>query len=341
MIQLGVIGAGHWGPNIINNLEAGNRSIVRYVVDANRERLDQIKERFPSIVPVSDTVALFNDSEIDAVAISTPTISHYDLARAALAAGKHVFVEKPLTHSIETSRHLCNLAKQSDQVLMVGHVFVFNSASRKVKEIIQQGTLGEVLYLSMIRTNLGPIRIDVDAAWDLAAHDISMANFWLETMPESVSASARDFINPGIADVVFANLKYPNGVLVSIHASWLNPSKARDITIVGDKRMLTFDDVDIEQPVRIYDKQVKETAESDQMLGTFEHFRTSVHEGEVSIPAVDKTQPLRNEIEHFLDCVEFGKTCESGPEEGEKVVQVLEAMSSSIREGREVRIDEM
>ncbi len=338
MIHIAVIGAGRWGPNIINNLEAGSRSLVRYVVDKDEQRLSEIQKRFPAVIAIADPKIVFDDPEIDAVVIATPTSTHYELVTQALNSGKHVFVEKPLTHSVETSKKISTLAKEVDRIVMVGHVFVYNSASRKVRELVQQGTLGQIYYLSMVRTNLGPIRVDVDAAWDLAAHDISMANFWLDALPLSVSAASGTFINDGVADVVFANIRYPNDILVTIHASWLNPVKARDITIVGEKRMLTFDDVDLATPIRIFDKQVKENSDSVELMGTFESFRTSVHEGEVETPFVEKTQPLRNECDHFIDCLENGVICESGPTEGINVVRVLEAISMSAQAGREVAI---
>jgi len=341
MIQIAVIGAGRWGPNIINNLEAGSRSLVRYVVDKDEQQLSEIQKRFPAVIGIRDPNVALDDPEIDAVVIATPTSTHYELVTQALNSGKHVFVEKPLTHSIETSKKISALAKKVDRVVMVGHVFVYNSASRKVRELVQQGALGRIYYLSMVRTNLGPIRVDVDAAWDLAAHDISMANFWLDALPLSVSATAGTFINDGVADVVFANIRYPNDVLVTIHASWLNPVKARDITIVGEKKMLTFDDVDLATPIRIFDKQVKEDSDTVELTGTFESFRTSVHQGEMTTPFVEKTQPLRNECDHFIDCLENGAICESGPTEGINVVRVLEGVSMSARTGREVAIGDI
>ena len=251
-----------------------------------------------------------------------------------------MLVEKPLTTSSETSRELCDLAEQMDRVLMVGHVFVYNEAARVVKERIEEGELGRIYYLSMVRTNLGPIRVDVDAAWDLASHDISLANFWLDAVPLSAAAMGGEFINAGIADVVFATLRYPDDVLVNLHASWLNPRKARDITVVGDRKMLTFDDTAVEAPIRIYDKQVLDDRSHPGFVDSISSFRMSVKEGEVSAPSIPPNEPLRNECEHFLDTIEKGIRPLSGGAEGLAVVRVLDAMSKSLKlRGQEVAVE--
>jgi predicted dehydrogenase len=340
MIGVAVVGAGHWGPNLIANFERSGRSRVVAVVDRDEQRLSTVAARFPSIRTSSDFASILSDSSVEAVVIATPTRSHFELARAALAHGKHVLVEKPLTDSLATSRELCQLARQTDRVLMVGHVFVYNAAARRVKEYIAAGDLGRIYYISMVRTNLGPIRVDVDAAWDLAAHDIALASHWLDAEPATVSAAGGAFINRGIADVIFATLRYPADVLVNLHASWLNPRKARDITVVGDRRMLTFDDVDLAEPLRLYDKQVGDERSRPGFVDSFQSFRMSVHDGEISVPRVEPSEPLRNECEHFLDCVIEGKQPLSGAVQGLAVVRVLDALSHSLREGgREVAVE--
>ena len=340
MIRLGIIGAGHWGPNLISNFSKSGRSEVRYVVDLDPDRLRAVRERFPHVETPTGIEPLLEDESLDGVVISTPTKTHHELAKRALAAGKHVLVEKPLTTSSETSRELCDLAEQMDRVLMVGHVFVYNEAARVVKEQIEQGELGRIYYLSMVRTNLGPIRVDVDAAWDLASHDISLANFWLDAVPLSAAASGGEFINTGIADVVFATLRYPDDVLVNLHASWLNPRKARDITVVGHQKMLTFDDTALEAPIRIYDKQVLDDRSHPGFVDSISSFRMSVKEGEVSEPSVPPNEPLRNECEHFLDTIEKGIRPLSGGAEGLAVVRVLDAMSKSLKlRGQEVAVE--
>ena len=339
MIEVAVVGAGHWGPNLIGNFESGSRSRVRYVVDPDEGRLAAVRTRFPGIETRGEFASILDDPEVDAVVIATPTRTHFELARRALEKGKHVLVEKPLSHSVATSEELCELSERLDRLLMVGHVFIYNEAVREVKNLIEEGELGRLYYLSMVRTNLGPIRVDVDAAWDLAAHDISMANFWLDARPLSLTAMGGAFINEGIADVIFATLRYPNEILVNLHVSWLNPRKARDITLVGEKKMLTFDDVELDTPLKLYDKQVLEDRILPDFVDSFASFRTSVREGVVITPRLERTEPLRNECEHFLDCIETGKRPLSHDEEGLAVVRILEAISRSQSEGgREVEV---
>jgi len=343
MIQVAVVGAGHWGPNLINNFERSGRSQVRYVVDRDAKRLAAVAARFPSVEACDDFELAVGDSAVDAVVIATPTSTHFELARRALEAGKHVLVEKPLTDSVASSRELCELAEARGLTLMVGHVFVYNAAARRVRKFIEEDDLGRIYYISMVRTNLGPIRTDVNAAWDLAAHDISLASYWLDAWPTHVSATGGQFINPGIDDVVFATLRFPGGILANLHASWLNPRKSRDITVVGEKKMLTFDDVNLDAPLRLHDKQVENSgseASETSLVDSFQSFRTSVHLGEVFEPRVEPSEPLRNECEHFLDCLE-GQTMPVSPgRSGLAVVQVLGAISTSLNEGgREVEVE--
>ena len=344
MIELAVVGAGHWGPNLINNFSVSGRSRVRFVVDRDAQRLAAVRGRFSSVEVLTDFQVALDDPEVDAVVIATPTSTHFELAHRALSKGKHVLVEKPLTDSVATSRELCELAESQGRVLMAGHVFLYNEAARRVRDYIEGNELGRIYYISMVRTNLGPIRTDVDAAWDLAAHDISLAGFWLGGLPNRVSAAGGEFINAGIADVIFATLRYPGGVLVNLHASWLNPRKSRDITVVGERKMLTFDDVNLEAPIRLHDKQVADSQAvnpvvAPELIDSFSSFRTSIHLGEVTEPDVPRNEPLRNECEHFLDCVLGEATPISDGRSGLAVVRVLEAISTSMREGgREVEV---
>jgi predicted dehydrogenase len=265
------------------------------------------------------------------VVIATPTSTHYPLVKAALEAGKHVLVEKPITDNIATAEELGALAERQGRVLMVGHVFVYNNAAQAVKRCLDEGRLGRIYYISMVRTNLGPIRVDVNSAWDLASHDISLANYWLEAEPISASAVGGAWINPGVEDAVFATLRYPSDIAVNLHVSWLNPRKARDITLVGEKRMLTFDDINMMEPLRIYDKQVSNERTDSEFVDSFGSFRMSVRDGDVTIPKVPGGEPLRNECEHFLDSITSGTKPLTGAAEGIAVVRALEAISCSIK----------
>jgi len=340
LLRIAVIGAGHWGPNLISNFHANDRSRVAWVVDRDAARIEVVRRRFPDVRTSANIDDALQDPNVDALVIATPTRTHYELTKQALDAGKHVLVEKPLTDSVETSMALCKLAEVVERVLLVGHVFVYNDAARHVKQRIESGDLGRIYYISMMRTNLGPIRGDVDAAWDLAAHDISLASFWLDAWPESASAVGGSYINAGIADVVFSTLRYPGEVLVNLHTSWLNPRKARDITVVGDKQMLTFDDVNVSEPIRIYDKQVEHDSRRPALVDSLESFRMSVHDGGIAVPSVPASEPLRNECEHFLDCVLDGESPLSGGREGLAVVRVLDAISRSLEgRGREMAVE--
>ena len=256
--------------------------------------------------------AALRDPTVDGVVICTPTVTHHALAKAALEAGKHVLVEKPITTRSDQGEELCRLAKANGLVLMVGHIFLYNAAVRFVKRSIDAGELGRIYYVSMVRTNLGPIRVDVNAAWDLAAHDIAIVDYWLGGSARSVSATGGTWINPGIEDSVFATLRYADDVLVSLHASWLNPRKAREITVVGERRMVTVDDMNLGEPVRIYDKRVTEARVQPKFVDTFASFRASVRDGDITIPRVSSGEPLEVECDHFLECITYSHAAAHG-----------------------------
>jgi predicted dehydrogenase len=330
MIRIAVLGAGHWGPNLIRNFHQEERSEVTWVVDPDAARLEHVRSRFPDIRTAAEPGPALADPGVTAVVVATPTSTHYALTRAALEHGKHVLVEKPIATTSDHARELCALAEARGLVLMVGHVFLYNAAIRRVRDYLRGGELGRLYYISMVRTNLGPVRVDVNAAWDLAAHDISIVRYWLETDPVAVTANGGQWLNPGIADAVFATLRYADGVLVNVHASWLNPRKARDITVVGERRMLTFDDMNLGEPLRIYDKQVTDARTRVEYVDSFASFRASVREGDIVIPRVAAGEPLRAECEHFLECIATGTPPLTSGRTGEAVVRVLEAIARSI-----------
>jgi len=333
MIRVAVIGAGQWGPNLIRNFHNKETSEVVWIIDRDAARLNEVHAYFPDVHAAKDPEEALRDPSVHAVVVATPTSTHYALAKEALERGKHVLVEKPLTTEVKPGRDLLELATKYGLTLMVGHVFLYNPAVRKVKEYLESGHLGDVYYVSMVRTNLGPIRVDVNAAWDLAAHDLSIANYWLNAEPLSVSAIGGTWINQGIEDAVFATLRYPQGVLVNLHASWLNPRKARDITVVGEKRMLTFDDMNLNEPLRIYDRQVSDVRIPPTYVDSFASFRASVPKGKISVPKVPPGEPLATQCAHFLECIATGKDPLTGGREGIAVVRALEAMQRSIRAG--------
>jgi predicted dehydrogenase len=333
MIRVAVIGAGRWGPNLIRNFHNGPASQVVWVIDRDPARLDEVRARFPDVQVADEPARAFCDPAVDAVVIATPTSTHFTLAQQALYHGKHVLVEKPLAAVARQGIELLETASRRRLILMVGHVFVYNAAVRKAKEYLDAGHLGKVYYVSMVRTNLGPVRFDVNAAWDLAAHDISIANYWLNAQPLSVSAIGATWITEGIEDAVFATLRYPQDVLVNLHASWLNPRKVRDITVIGEKRMLTFDDMNLEEPLRIYDKERTGMRTPPAYVDSFASFRASVPETHIAVPKVPRGEPVAMQCAHFLECIVTGKQPLTGGREGVAVVRALEAMQRSINSG--------
>ena len=332
VLRFAVIGAGHWGPNLIRNFHTHQTSEVAWVIDRDPQRLELSRARYPEVRVSTDPAVAFADPAVDAVVIATPTVTHYPLAAEALRSGKHVLVEKPIATRVEEAEELCSLADRLERILMVGHVFLFNSGVRRIKEYLDVERLGKLYYLSMVRTNLGPIRSDVNAAWDLAAHDVAIANYWLGASPLAAAAQGGSWINSGIEDAVFANLWYPHEIMTQLHVSWLSPRKVRDITLVGEKGMLTFDDMNLSEPVRLYDKVV--TGErSPGFIDTFASFRTSIREGDVLVPRVATSEPLRTECDHFLHCIAEGSRPLADGWSGAAAVRVLAALDRSMREG--------
>jgi len=309
---------------------------VKVCADITERRLQHMKGLYPSIEVTSDYMEIVKDSSIDAVVVSTPVSSHFEIAKAALDAGKHVFVEKPLTRTVEEGVTLVELAEKKKQTLMVGHTFVFTAAVNKIKELIGSGELGDIYYISTSRVNLGIFQDDINVVWDLAPHDISIMNFILNSRPESVTSIGHSYIRPGIEDVAFVTMRYPGDKLANIHVSWLNPSKIRKTTVVGSKKMLVYDDVSSLEKIRIYDKGVTVQPHYD----TFGEFQLSYRYGDISIPRLDDAEPLKTECQHFIDCIESGVCSKSSGRDGLEVLLALDAADRSIKKnGMEVRIE--
>jgi predicted dehydrogenase len=333
MIRVAVIGAGHWGPNLIRNFHNRERSEVLWIVDPDATRIALVRARFPEVRTAPDPGPALADPRVDAVVVATPATTHHALAKAALEQGKHVLVEKPIATNVRQGEELCTLAAKSGRVLLVGHVYLYNQGIRRVKQYLDDGALGRVYYVSMVRTNLGPIRLDVNAAWDLASHDVAIINYWLGREPVTVSAVGATWINDGIEDAVFATFRYRDNVFANLHVSWLNPRKSRDITVVGERRMLTFDDMNLEEPLRLYDKRVTEDRTAPAYVDSFASFRASVRDGDITIPKVALGEPLKTECDHFLECIATGAAPLTGGPEGVAVIRALEALQRSARNG--------
>lgn len=329
MIRVGLIGVGHWGPNIARSLELGGRAAVTWICDLDERRLALAGKRQPRARTTARVAELFADRELDAVAISTPVTTHFRLAAGALEAEKHVLVEKPMTRTAEEAEQLVALADRAGRVLMVGHVFEYNASVRALKELIDRGELGRVQYMSFTRTNLGPVRTDVNALWDLASHDVSIMTFLIGEPPVDVSARGHAWLNPGVEDAVFATFSFKQGVMAHVNVSWLNPRKIRRITVVGDRKMALWDDLDLARPIQIFDRHVEFSGETPD---NYLDFKTAVVDGGVFIPSLRLNQPLQAECEHFLDCIESGKRPHSDGRSGLRVVAALEAASLSMQQ---------
>jgi len=328
VIQVGLIGVGHWGPNIARSMELGGRAAVKWICDLDADRLARAAARSPRARTTGRVEELLSDPEVGAVAISTPVSSHFPLASKALAAGKHVLVEKPMTATSQEGRALIALARQHERVLMVGHVFEHNATVLALKDLVDRGELGRVQYMSFTRTNLGPVRTDVNALWDLASHDVSIMTCLLGEPPADVSARGHAWLNKDVEDAVFATFSFKSGVLAHVNVSWLNPRKVRRITIVGDRKMAVWDDLDLNRPIQIFDRHVEFAGETPD---NYLDFKTAVVDGGVFIPSVRLNQPLQAECEHFLDCVEGGTPCRTDGANGLRVVEALEAATLSMQ----------
>lgn len=338
---MAVVGAGHWGPHLIRNFYDNPATEVLWVVEPREERRAALLRRFRTARFVAEESEALSDPAVKAVVIATPTSSHYDLVKRSLESGKHVLVEKPLTDSVKTARELVDIAHSDGLVLMVGQVFLFNPAVQEARRLIASGALGAIFYASMVRTNLGPVRTDVNAAWDLAAHDVSIANYWLRQQPLAVSARGGSWLNPGIDDAVFAVIEYEDDILVHIHGSWLNPSKSRFISVVGSDRMITVNDMDLSEPLRIYDKGVEDRRDGD-INDTFAGFRAEIRDGSITIPKVSVGEPLRAECDEFVSRVCGHGSSVSDGASGLAVVTILEAIALSMeRRGVPVQIDQV
>jgi predicted dehydrogenase len=285
--------------------------------------------RYPQIELTTQYIELMEDSEIDAIVIATPVRFHFEMAMQSLLADKHTFVEKPMVRNVHEGQLLIETAKSRNLTLMVGHTFIYSAPVRKIKEIVNSKELGEIQYVAARRLNLGLFQKDINVAWDLTPHDISIINYVLEEMPVSINCQGKAHINPDIEDITSMVLNYSNGRIATIQSSWLDPNKVRDMTFVGSKKMLVYDDVEPMEKIKIYDKRVEIPPHYD----TFAEFHYSYHYGDIRAPYIKQHEPLKLECRHFLDCIKTGEKPESCGYEALKVVQILEAANESLKDG--------
>jgi predicted dehydrogenase len=335
------LGCGYWGPNLLRNFSSLPGCRVKWVAEPGDKRRAYVQENYPDSAVTADWHEPLADPEVDAVVVATPASTHFELARAFLAAGKHVFVEKPLAMTTTEADALVALAAAGDRVLMVGHTFLYNAAVRHIKGLLDSGDLGQVYYVYSQRLNLGQVRSDVNAWWNLAPHDVSILLYLMDgALPATVQATGMDYIQPGIEDVVFATLTWPNRVCAHIQVSWLDPGKVRRLTLVGSRKMVVYDDISDEK-IAVYDKGVERVPKVGERMD-YDHFNNYqiLHRtGDVLLPRIDFQEPLKVEAAHFVDCLRTGATPLTGPRHARDVVAVLEAVQLSLRQqGRPVTV---
>jgi len=328
-INVAVAGCGYWGPNLIRNLISLPECRVKWVCDIDRNRVSHMKQMFPGVETTPDFEVLVNDPEIDAVMVATPVHLHHEMGKKSLLAGKHTFIEKPMAPSATQCQELIELAEKNRRTLMVGHTFIYSSPVRRIKEIIDCGDIGTVQYISSRRLNLGLFQKDINVTWDLAPHDISIILYLLGKVPVAVNCQGKANVNKGIEDVTNMSLDFAGGGFATIHSSWLDPNKVREMVIVGSKRMIVYNDNEPLEKIKIYDKRVETPPHYD----TFAEFHYSYHYGDMYAPYIKQTEPLKVECQHFLDCIRTGARPLTSGVEGLQVVRILEASTRSLRNG--------
>ncbi len=325
MLRIGVIGYGYWGPNIVRNFSAVDGAQVVALCDLDAESLKKAKRNYPALMTMSDPEDILTSPEIDAVAVVTPVFTHFDLARKALNNGKHVFVEKPFTSSSDQAKELIDIADKKKLTIMVDHTFLFTGTVRKIKELIDEGTLGKLFYYDSMRVNLGLFQHDVNVVWDLAPHDFSVMDYLLKEKPLALSATGEVHVNK-FEDVAYVTVYCENNIIGHFNVNWLSPVKVRTTLIGGDKKMLAWNDLEADEKLKVYDKgvDVKSREKVYELL-------VSYRSGDAWIPRVPQVEALKLEAEYFVDCVTEGKTPINDGIAGLRVVRMLEASNESIR----------
>jgi predicted dehydrogenase len=334
MLRVGLAGLGYWGPNYARVVTELPKAELVAACDVAPEATAFLEERHPRVRATTRAEELVHAPDVDAVIVATPPSTHFELTEAALSAGKHVLCEKPLAMSVAECDELIGLAECKRRVLFVGHTFVYNPAVRHMRELVEGGDVGRVLYCHATRTGLGPIRDDVNALWDLAPHDLSILFYLIGREPLSVSAHGQAFLHDDWEDVVFLHLRFDGGTMASTHVSWLDPYKTRRVTVVGDRRMVVFDDIAVDEKLKIFDRGASYEAVSEAARGKeFGEYKALIRDGEIRSPKVPPWEPLKEQVAHFVDCCRTGAQPETDGRAGRRVVAVLEAATESLRAG--------
>jgi len=337
VVRVGVVGLGYWGPNLARNFARLPGAELAWLCDLDERNLAKVDGLYPGARLTRDLDDLLGDEALDAVVVATSVPTHYPLGRRVLEAGKHAFIEKPVALRSSEAAELLRLAEERGLTLMVGHLLEYHPAVTRMKELVEAGELGRIYYAYSHRLNLGKVRQDENALWSLAPHDISVLNFLTGDEPEEVSARGECYLQDDVEDVVFGYIRYASGVVAHVHVSWLDPHKSRKITVVGEKKMVVFDDMETERKLTVYDKGATSTRAKYDSYGEF----VTLHFGDIHIPRIGNEEPLRVECQHFVDALRHGTRPRSDGRDGLNVVRVLEAMERSLREGgRPVRLGE-
>ncbi len=331
------MGCGYWGPNLVRNLRQAPDCQLKVLCDASETRLGHMRRLYPEVGATKRYEDLLEDTELDAVVIATPVRFHFAMAKAALEAGKHVFIEKPIARTGAEAQELVEIAQKQGLVLMVGHTFLFSPAVRRMKEIIEAGDIGQVQYISARRLNLGLFQKDINVAWDLAPHDISILLYLLEESPLSVSCQGSSHVSRGIEDVTMMYLSFRTNRCAFIHNSWLDPKKVRQMTVVGSQRMIVYDDTEPLEKLKIYDARVEVPPHYD----TFAEFTYSYHYGDAYVPYIKQDEPLKLECANFIQSIREGSEPVTNGKLGLEVVRILDAASESLKlQGASVNLEQ-
>jgi predicted dehydrogenase len=326
-IAIGVLGCGYWGPLLVRNFRGLPDCRLKAVCDVNAARVKHINTLYPDVEALTDPQQFVNGCGLDAVVIATPVKDHYSFAKASLLAGKHTFIEKPMASSSEQCEELIDIAERKGLVLMVDHTFLYSAPVRKIVEIVQAGDLGDIRYINSRRLNLGLFQKDINVAWDLAPHDISIILHILGEFPTAINCQGNAHLTPQVEDVTNMSLSFPHKRFATIQSSWLEPRKIREMTIVGTRRMIVYDDLRTREKIRIYDVRVERPPHYD----TFAEFQYSYHYGDSYIPHVQQEEPLKLACQHFVDCIETNSQPLTGGRQGLEMIRILEAASVSLK----------
>jgi len=328
MIRVGVIGYGYWGPNLVRNFMSAPGSAVTRVCDLRKERLSSLGKFYPGLKTCTNSSELINDPQIDAVVIATPVTSHFELAMAALKAGKHVLVEKPLAARADQARKLVDEAAARNLVLLVDHTFVYTDAVRKIRELISSGKLGEIYYYDAVRVNLGLFQHDVSVIWDLAIHDLSIIDHVLPSKPIAVSATGISHVPGQPENVAYITLFFASAQIAHVHVNWLTPVKVRHTLIGGSEKMILYDDLEPSEKLKVYDKGINVTHEPEDVYKMLVSYRL----GDMWAPQLNNTEALQTEANHFIDCIEHNQQPETDGPAGLRMVKLIEAAETSLRD---------